>query len=81
MFFTIVNPMEAKNCVDETSCDLTKPRIVPNMNAWKPHQNTVYWCNLGLAQEKGLLFYQTRSHAIVFYDTLPACLHREKWYA
>ena len=30
-----------------------------------------------MAQEKGLLFYLTRSHAIVLYDTLPACLHRE----
>ena len=27
VFFTIVNPMEDENCVEETSCDLTKPRI------------------------------------------------------
>ena len=26
-----------------------------------------------LAQDKGLLFYQTRSHAIVLYDTQAAC--------
>ena len=46
-------------------------------NTWKPHQGTVYWCNLKLAQEKGLLFYQTRSHAIVVYDTLPAvCIEK-----
>ena len=32
----------------------------------------VYWCKLMLAQEKGLQFYQTRSHAVVLYDTLPA---------
>ena len=32
---------------------------------WKPHQNTVYWCNLKLAQKRGLQFYQTRSHEIV----------------
>ena len=72
MIFTIVDPMEAENCVEEISCDLTKPRIVPYNNTWKPHQNIVYWCNLKLAQEKGWLFYQTRSHAIVLFDTLPA---------
>ena len=40
-------------------------------------QNAVYWCKLSLAQERGLLFYQTRSHAIVLYDTLPAvCIEK-----
>ena len=29
MFFTIANPMEDEKCVEETSCDLTKPWIVP----------------------------------------------------
>ena len=33
--------------------------------------------NLKLAQERGLQFYQTRSHAIVLYNTLPA-VHIEK---
>ena len=32
--------MEDENCVGETLCDLTKPRIVPYKNAWKPHQNS-----------------------------------------
>ena len=77
MFFTIVNPMEDENCVEETSCDLTKPRIAPSKNTWKLHQNTVYWCNLKLAQERGLQFYQTRSHAIVLDDTPPAvCIEK-----
>ena len=35
-------------------------------------KNTVYWCNLKLAQKKGLQFYQTRSHAIILNNTLPA---------
>ena len=38
-------------------------------NAFK---NTVCWCNLKLAQEKFLQFYQTRSHAVVLYNTLQA---------
>ena len=42
------------------------------------HQNTVYWCNLKLAKEKGLQFYQTRSHAIAIFNTLPAILRKWK---
>ena len=35
------------------------------------------WCNLKLAQERGLQFYQTQSHAIVLYNTLPAvCIEK-----
>ena len=37
----------------------------------------MYWCNLKLAQKRGLQFYQTRSHAIVLYNTLPAiCIEK-----
>ena len=52
--------------------NLDKPKIAPYKNTWRPHQNTMCWCNLKLAQKKGLQFYQTRSHAIVLYNTLPA---------
>ena len=40
--------------------------------AWKKHQNTVYSVDIRLAQKKGLTFYQTRSNAIILYNTLPA---------
>ena len=33
----------------------------------------MYWVDVQLAQRKGLKFYQTRSNAIIFYDTFPAC--------
>ena len=40
-------------------------------------QNTVYWVNLKFAQERGLQFDQTRSNAIVLYNTLPAvCIEK-----
>ena len=32
----------------------------------------MYWVDVQLVQRKGLQFYQTRSNAIIFYDTLPA---------
>ena len=35
-------------------------------------QNTVYWVDINLAQKKGLKFFQTRSNAIILYNTLPA---------
>ena len=54
-------PMEDVYGMEETPCDLTKPRIAPYKNTWKRLQNTVFWCNSKFAQEKGLQFYQTRS--------------------
>ena len=61
----------------ETPRDLTKPRIAPYKNTRKRFQNTVFWCNLKLAQEKGLRFYQTQSHAVVLYNTLlAACIEK-----
>ena len=32
----------------------------------------MYWCNLRVAWSQGLQFYQTRSNAIILYETLPA---------
>ena len=33
----------------------------------------MYWVDIKLAQKKGLKFYQTRSNAIMLFNTLPAC--------
>ena len=52
-------------------CDLDKPRVAPYKFSWKAHHNTVFWCNLKLAQRRGLQFYQTRSHAITLSSTPP----------
>ena len=32
----------------------------------------MYWVDIQLAQQKKLKFYQTRSNAVILYDTLPA---------
>ena len=71
VFFTAMNPMH-KNHKDPQELDLTKPRLASNEKKWKIHQDTVYWVDIKLAQKKGLNFYQTRSNAIILYDTLPA---------
>ena len=72
VFFTAVNPMDDDQSMEEIRCDLDKPRVAPYKNTWRLHQNTVYWCNLKLTRKKGLQFHQTRSHAFVLYNTLPA---------
>ena len=63
VFFLPVNPMDKEHKDPETI----------DLKAWKKkHQNTVYWVDIRLAQKKGLKFYQTRSNAIILYNTLPA---------
>ena len=39
---------------------------------WNPHQDVVCWIHLARAQERGPLFWQTRSHAINDHDSVPA---------
>ena len=72
VFFTVLDPMDNEQGFRETFFDLSKARIAPYKNIWEPLQDTVCWCNLLAAQERGLQFYQTRSNAVVLYDTLPA---------
>ena len=43
-----------------------------NRDIQKYFQNTVFWCNVKLAQQRELQFYQTRSNAVILYDTLLA---------
>ena len=70
VFFTAVDPMH-KNRKDPQELDLTKPRLASYKQEWTVHQDTVYWVEFQFAQRKGLKFYQTRSNAIILYDTLP----------
>ena len=67
-----MNPMDNQDGPEETLCDLSQARIAPYRNTWKHFQDTIFWCNLKLAQQRGLQFYQTRSNAVILYDTLPA---------
>ena len=58
VFFSTVNPMDDGYGLGGTPRDLTKSRIAPCKNTWKRLQNTAFWCNVKLAQEKDLQFYQ-----------------------
>ena len=67
-----------KSHKDPKVIDLNVPRHAQYLhNAWKRHQDAVYWVDINLAIRKGLTFYQTRSNAIILQETLPAyCIPR-----
>ena len=72
VFFTSVDPTN-KEHQDSDVIDLEAPRLAwYKQKVWKKRQNTVYWVDIKLAQKKSFKFYQTRSNAIILYDTLPA---------
>ena len=74
VFFTAVNLLN-KEHKDPNEIDLEAPRLAwcYKQRKWRRHQGTVYWVDIQLAQLKGFKFYQTRSNAVIFYNTLPAC--------
>ena len=64
---------ETKSHKDPEKIDLNVPRHAQYLhNAWKKHQDAVYWVDVNLAIRKGLTFYQTRSNAIILQGILPA---------
>ena len=72
VFFLLVDPRD-KSHKDPDEIDLNVPRHAQYLhNAWKRHQDAVYWVDIDLAIRKGLTFYQTRSNAIILQGTLPA---------
>ena len=72
VFFLLVDPIN-KSHKDPDDIDLNVPRHAQYLhNAWKRHQDAVYWVDINLAIQKGLTFYQTRSNAIILQGTLPA---------
>ena len=72
VFFTSEDPMH-KEHRDPNKIDPEAPRLARyHQKKWKKHQNTVYWSDIKLAQEKGFKFYQTRSNAIILFRRLQA---------
>ena len=72
VLFLPVDPMD-KSHKDPEKIDLSVPRHAQYLhNAWKRHQDAVYWVDINLAVKKGLTLYQTRSNAIILQETLPA---------
>ena len=72
VFFLLIDPRD-KGHKDPGKIDFNEPRRARYVHiAWKKHQDAVHWVDINLAIRKGLTFYQTRSNAIIFQETLPA---------
>ena len=68
-------PVDQKNedHKDPKYIDYSAPRLARYLkNAWKRHQDSVFWVDIDLGIREGLMFYQTRSNAIILQGTLPA---------
>ena len=57
---------------------LSAPRLARYIHrAWKKHQDAIFWVDIDLGIKEGLVFYQTRSNAIIYQGVLPAsCIVR-----
>ena len=75
VFFLLVYPRDESHR-DPEYIDFSVPRLARYMHkAWKRHQDLVFWVDIDLGIKEGLVFYQTRSNAIILQGTLPAhCL-------
>ena len=72
VFFFPVDPRN-ENHKDPEYIDYSAPRLARYLqNAWKRHQDTVFWVDIDLGIREGLMFYQTRSNAIILQGTLQA---------
>ena len=77
VFFLPVDPRKEDH-KDPECIDYSAPRLARYLqNAWKRHQDTVFWVDIDLGIRERLMFYQTRSNAIILQGTLPAhCIVR-----
>ena len=72
VFFFPVDPRNEDH-KDPEYIDYSVPRRARYLqNAWKRHEDTVFWVDIDLGIKEGLVFYQTRSNAIILQGTLPA---------
>ena len=72
VFFLPVDPRNESHR-DPEYIDFSVPRLARYMHkAWKRHQDAVFWVDIDLGIKEGLVFYQTRSNAIILQGTLPA---------
>ena len=65
VFFLPTDPRNEHH-KDPEYIDFSAPRLARYLqNAWKRHQDAVFWVDIDLGIKEGLKFYQTRSNAII----------------
>ena len=79
VFFLPIDPRDTDH-KDPEHIDFSVPRRARYVHsAWKRHQDAVFCVNIDLGIREGLVFYQTRSNAIILQGTLPAhCIKKLK---
>ena len=77
VFFLPVDPRNESHR-DPEYIDFSVARLARYLHStWKRHQDAVFWVDIDLGIKEGLVFYQTRSNAIILQGTLPAhCISR-----
>ena len=69
--------MWGHNLEEKPDDDFSASRKVHDHSKVKSRQDAVYWINSARAQDKGLQFWQTRSHAMMVCSSLPAeCIYK-----
>ena len=72
VFFLPIDPRDESHR-DLERIDFSVPRLARYVHsAWKRFQDAVFWVDIDLGIREGLMFYQTRSNAIILQGTLPA---------
>ena len=72
VFFLPVDPRDETH-KDPEHIAFSVPRLARYVHSsWKRHQDAVFWVDIDLAIKEGLVFYQTRSNAIILQGALPA---------
>ena len=71
LFFTLLNPFWDSPFGGDLTEKSTLSQQVKNT------QNAVYWVNFARTQDKGVRFWQTRSDAVIVYNSVPAdCIYK-----
>ena len=77
IFLTPLNPFRENLDEEAPGDDLSIPRKVHYQSNWKHDQDAVCWVKLSRAQDQGLRFWQTTSHAMIVHNLVPAdCIYR-----
>ena len=76
-FFTPLNPFGGDSDEEGPRDDYTVPQQMHYHSQRKRNPDAVYWIKLSSAQDQGLQFWQTKSHAIIVHSPVPAeCICR-----
>ena len=71
VFFSPLNPLEQDGEEAKHQDNLAIPRKFHCCSKWRHHQDAVFWIKLVEVQNLGLQFGQTKSNAVIVYQTLP----------